>query len=208
MCTFVCSNQTAHETSHIKHQTFVDRCYNWTTPPLPPEPPPPSHDNLHAPPKPSRTSPLFSSTLVIPFVAQRDPPGLLHRGSPPTNNSTSTHPNLPHTNPMESGLGNIVLAQHPKKNQKRFMSTDTEERRGHIFNNLHPPPPAHRLPQKSGFQGGGGGLGGAVQKLTGGCIFWYKTIILQCDKLIIQPLGVGHANRPRNPENWGVCGIF
>ena len=106
---------------------------------------------------------------------------------------------------MESGLGNIVLAQHPKKKSKEFIITDTEKKRGHIFNNLHPAPTASL---KKKWLSRGGGVGGADKKLTRGCVFWYKTMILQGVKLTIQPLGVGHANRPINPENGGVCGIF
>ena len=56
----------------------------------------------------------------------------------------------PHTNPMESGPGNIFSAQNRKKT-KRLMTSDTK-RGGGIFSTFLTPPP----PQKSGLQMGGG----------------------------------------------------
>ena len=68
-----------------------------------------------------------------------------------------------------------------------------------------PPPPSK--PQKSGFQVGGV-WGGSGPKTHWGMCLLDKIMILQGVKLTIQPLGVGYANRPKQAQNGGVCGVF
>ena len=84
-----------------------------------------------------------------------------------------TRPTPPHTNPMESGPGNIFSAQNRKKNQK--IHVFRPKKRGGRFLTPPPPPPnppptAH-LPQnlkKSGFQLGGVWGGGRTKNSMGG----------------------------------------
>ena len=77
---------------------------------------------------------------------------------------------------------------------------------------MTPPPPANpppHLPQnlkKVGFKWGG--VGGSGPKTHRGMCLLDKMMILQGVKLTIQPLGVGHANRPKKAQNGGVCGVF
>ena len=54
----------------------------------------------------------------------------------------------------------------------------------------------------------GGGPGGSGPKTHWGMRLLDKIMILQGVKLTIQPLGVGHANRPKKAKMGGVCGIF
>ena len=56
--------------------------------------------------------------------------------------------------------------------------------------------------------GGGGVWGGPDQKPHWGVRLLDKIMILQGVKLTIQPLGVGYANRAKNAQNGGVCGVI
>ena len=83
----------------------------------------------------------------------------------------SARPTPPHTNPMDSGLGNTFLAQNRKKPKDSLFST--EKRGGSFFDPTTPPPPAPppppSKPQKSGFQVGG--VGGVRTKNSLGDAF-------------------------------------
>ena len=94
---------------------------------------------------------------------------------------------------MESGPGNIFWLKI-EKTQK--IHDFRPKKRGVIF--LPPPPP--QLPQKSGFQVRG--VGGDALDNWGMCLL-DKIMILQGVKLTIQPLGVGHANRPKKAQKGG-----
>ena len=80
------------------------------------------------------------------------------------------------------------------KKTKRFMIFGPKKG-GHfsdIFDPSSPPPhPPPSKPQKSGFQVGGGVLGGSGPKNHWGMRLLDKIMILQGVKLTIQPLGVG-----------------
>ena len=76
---------------------------------------------------------------------------------------------------------------------------------GVIFLTFQPPFPTP--PQKIGFQvagRGSGGGGGSRPNTHWGMRLLVKKLILSRVRQTIQPLEVGHANRPKR----GVCGIF
>ena len=79
-----------------------------------------------------------------------------------------------------------------------------------IFDPPSPPPP--HLPQKLqkvGFKWVGyWGGGGSGPKTHWGMHLLDKIMILQDVKLTIQPLGVGHTNRPKKAQNGALCGVF
>ena len=64
-----------------------------------------------------------------------------------------------------------------------------------------PPPPLPQYLKKVGFKWGG--LGGVRTKNSLGDALLDKKMILQGVKLIIQPLGVGYANRPKKAKMGG-----
>ena len=55
---------------------------------------------------------------------------------------------------------------------------------------------------------GSGGGGGSGPKIHWGMCLLDKIMILQGVKPIIQPLGVGYANGPKQAQIGGVCGVF
>ena len=110
-------------------------------------------------------------------------------------------PTPPHTNPMESGLGNTSSAQNRKKT-KRFVIFDPKKG-GSFFD----PPPTSLKTSKKWFQVGGVG-GGSGPKTHWEMRLLDKIMIFQGVKLTIQPLGVGYANMPKKPKMGGVCGVF
>ena len=117
-------------------------------------------------------------------------------------NCISAPPTLLHTNPVVSGPENYFSAQN-KKNQN-IHDFRPKKGGGHFL-----PPPPFMTPQKSGFQVGGGGLGGGYgPKTHWGMRLLDKIMILQGVKATIEPHGVGYANRPKKAQNRGVCGSF
>ena len=92
------------------------------------------------------------------------------------------------------------------KKTKRFIIFDPKKGGGSF---LTPPPHTSLKSSKKWVSSGGVlGWGGGVRtkKTHWGMHLLDKIIILQGVKLIIQPLGVGYAKRPKKAQNGGVCG--
>ena len=125
-------------------------------------------------------------------------------------NCKSSRPTPPHTNPMELGPRNIFLTLNRKKPKDSCFST--KKKVGVTFStflNAPPPPspdpPPSRKSSKKCVSCGLGGLGGGGSgpKTHWGMCLLDQIMISQGVKLIIQPLGVGYANRPKRPKMGG-----